>query len=201
LREDKRYVAAVIKMFSPEYDVKAIAARRTYKANPWFKRGTLFRSALDAMRVANRPLTVRQIVERVLAAKGIATPRIDQVRGLQSAVLASLRHREGRGSIRTVGEGSPARWLLASIQPHLVLVRHWAAEVLNIARRNSTVVKGRSNAFLNESTNDFGFCTAVCAFPYQIVQIGMIHPMQTKIGPWIARRCPTVVPHVGDTNR
>jgi hypothetical protein len=114
LREDKRHVAAVIKMFSPEYDVKAIAARRTYKANPWFKRGTLFRSALGVMRVASEPLTVRQIVDRMLAVKGIDNPRIDQVRGLQSAVLASLRHRKGKGSIRTVGEGSPARWTIAA---------------------------------------------------------------------------------------
>jgi uncharacterized membrane protein len=114
LREDKRHVAAVIRIFSPEYDVKAIAARRTYKANPWFKRGTLFRSALDVMRVANMPLTVRQIVDRMLAAKSIASPRIDQVRGLQSAVLASLRNRAGKGSIQTVGEGGPARWKLAA---------------------------------------------------------------------------------------
>jgi hypothetical protein len=112
LREDKRHVAAVIRMFSPEYDVKAIAARRTYKANPWFRRGTLFRSALDIMRNAPEPLTVREIVDRMLAAKGIANARIDQVRGLQSAVLASLRHREGK-SIQVVNEGSPARWRLA----------------------------------------------------------------------------------------
>jgi hypothetical protein len=113
LREDKRHVAAVIRMFSPEYDVKAIAARRTYKANAWFKRGTLFRAALDIMRNATEPMTVRQIVDRMLAAKGIASARPDQVRGLQSAVLASIRHRKGK-SIQTVGEGSPARWRLAA---------------------------------------------------------------------------------------
>jgi hypothetical protein len=110
LREDKRHVAAVIKMFSPEYDVKAIAARRTYKANPWFKRGTLFRSALDVMRRTDEPLTVREIVDRMLAAKGIASPRIDQVRGLQSAILASLQNRKGKGAI--VSEGAPTRWRL-----------------------------------------------------------------------------------------
>jgi hypothetical protein len=114
LREDKRHVAAVIRMFSPEYDVKAIAARRTYKANAWFKRGTLFRAALDIMRNApTEPMTVRQIVDRMLAAKGIASARPDQVRGLQSAVLASIRHRKGKG-IQTVGGGSPARWRLAA---------------------------------------------------------------------------------------
>jgi hypothetical protein len=111
LREDKRHVAAVIRMFSPEYDVKAIAARRTYKANGWFRRGTLFRSALDIMRNTSEPLTVRQIVDRMLAAKRITNARPDQVRGLQSAVLASIRHRKGR-NIQPVGGGSPARWKL-----------------------------------------------------------------------------------------
>jgi hypothetical protein len=39
LREDKRHVAAVIKTFSPGYDLKSKAALQTYKANPWFLRG------------------------------------------------------------------------------------------------------------------------------------------------------------------
>lgn len=114
LREDKRHVAAVIKMFSPGYDTRTIAARRTYKANPWFRRGTLFRSALDIMRVTSEPLTVAQIVDRMLAAKGVASARMDQIRGLQSAVLASLQNRKGKGSIQTVGESSPARWKLVA---------------------------------------------------------------------------------------
>jgi hypothetical protein len=114
LREDKRHVAAVIRMFSPEYDVRAIAARRTYKANPWFRRGTLFRSALDIMRAASEPLTVAAIVDRMLAAKGVTNARVDQIRGMQSAVLASLRNRMGKGSIQATEEGSPVRWKLTT---------------------------------------------------------------------------------------
>ena len=114
LREDKRHVAAVIKMFSPGYDVRAIAARRTYKANPWFRRGTLFRSALDIMRTVSEPLTVAEIVDRMLATKGVASARADQIRGLQSAVLASLRNREGKGRVQRTNEGSPARWTISS---------------------------------------------------------------------------------------
>jgi len=91
------HVAAVIRRFSPEYDVESISARRQYKANAWFKRGTLFRSALDVMRGTAEPLTVRQIIDRMLAAKGIANARSDQVRDIQCAVLASLQHRRGKG--------------------------------------------------------------------------------------------------------
>src|ERR1700676_713546 len=112
LREDKRHVAAVIRMFSPEYDVKAIAARRTYKANPWFRRGTLFRSALDVMKRATEPLTVAEIVDRMLAAKGVTSARSDQIRGMQSAVLASLRNREGKGRVQIADNRIPARWQL-----------------------------------------------------------------------------------------
>jgi hypothetical protein len=113
IREDKRDVAAVNKMFSPGYDVRAIAVRRTYKANPWFRRGILFRSPLDVMRGATEPLTVAQIVDRMLAAKGVKVARADQVRGLQSAVLASLRNREGKGRVQIADNRIPARWMLA----------------------------------------------------------------------------------------
>jgi hypothetical protein len=113
LREDRRHVAAVIKMFSPGYDVRAIAARRTYKANPWFRRGTLFRSALDVMKRATEPLTVAEIVDRMLTAKGIASARTDQIRGMQSAVLASLRNREGKGRVQIADNRIPARWTLS----------------------------------------------------------------------------------------
>jgi len=99
-------------MFSPGYDVRAIAARRAYKANPWFRRGTLFRSALDVMKRATEPLTVAEIVDRMLAAKGVTSARMDQIRGLQSAVLASLRNREGKGRVQIADNHIPARWHL-----------------------------------------------------------------------------------------
>jgi len=114
LREDRRHVAAVIKMFSPGYDVRAIAARRTYKANPWFPRGKLFRSALDVMRASAEPLTVAQIVDRMLAAKGVASARSDQIRGMQSAVLASLQNRRGKGRVRLADGRVPMRWVLSA---------------------------------------------------------------------------------------
>jgi hypothetical protein len=113
LREDRKHVTAVIKMLSPGYDTRAIAARRTYKVNPWFRRGTLFRSALDIMRSASEPLTVAEIVDRMLAAKGVASAQTDQIRGLQSAVLASLRNRQGKGRVQMADNRVPARWILA----------------------------------------------------------------------------------------
>jgi hypothetical protein len=113
LREDRRHVAAVIKMFSPGYDVRAIGARRRYKPNPWFRRGTLFRSALDIMRTTSEPLTVAEIVDRLLVSKGVTSARTDQIRGMQSAVLASLQNRKGKGRVRLADNRVPMRWTLA----------------------------------------------------------------------------------------
>jgi hypothetical protein len=44
------------------------------KPNPWFKRGTVYRRAVDVLRTATEPLTARDIAERVLAAANIKTP-------------------------------------------------------------------------------------------------------------------------------
>src|SRR5580698_2899036 len=59
LAADAVAVEAVIKMFDPEFNARAISARRRVTGNPWFKRGTMFRAALDAMRAAQGPMTPR----------------------------------------------------------------------------------------------------------------------------------------------
>jgi hypothetical protein len=52
LRTAMMQVEAVVKMLQPGFNVAGIAAKRRNKSNPWFKRGTLFRSAVDVLRRA-----------------------------------------------------------------------------------------------------------------------------------------------------
>jgi hypothetical protein len=66
LAEDMRHVEAVLKLFDPEFNARAISARRRVTGNPWFKRGSLLRAALDVLRTAQGPLTVAQITDAVL---------------------------------------------------------------------------------------------------------------------------------------
>jgi hypothetical protein len=47
-----------------------------------FKRGTLFRYALDVLRPAAEPLTTREVVLAILRANGITEPTAKQVRDL-----------------------------------------------------------------------------------------------------------------------
>lgn len=103
-------VEAVMKMLSPGYDVRRIAVRRK-KLNPWFKRGTVFRLAVDEMRKAEAPLTAREITARMLATRKVADATQKQVRDLTGGVLTSLRNHNGSTVAATVGE-FPQRWRL-----------------------------------------------------------------------------------------
>jgi len=96
------HVEAVLKMLEPGYNVRSIAVRRR-KPNPWFKRGAVFRYALDALRTARKPLTSREIVVYMLAAKGVRDARPKAIRDLAGAVLASLRNHKG-GSVIAIGD-------------------------------------------------------------------------------------------------
>lgn len=109
IRTAMMQVEAVLQMLQPGFNVAGIAAKRRNKSNPWFKRGTLFRSALDVLRRAQAPMTAREIADVLIADKAPQATR-KQAIDLQAAILAALRKRNG-GAV--VGEGAPARWTLS----------------------------------------------------------------------------------------
>jgi hypothetical protein len=71
----------------------------------------LFRTALDILRAAKEPMTVRQIVDGLLAAKGVTDATAKQYKDLQAGLRASLEGHVGK-TVERVGEGSPMRWRL-----------------------------------------------------------------------------------------
>jgi hypothetical protein len=111
LAADMKHVEAVLKMLDPDYDVRPIAVRRR-KLNPWFKRGTVFRHALDVLRTATEPLTAREITFSMLSAAGVANPDPKAARDLVGSVNSSLQNNDGN-SVQRVGDGIPAKWKLA----------------------------------------------------------------------------------------
>jgi hypothetical protein len=108
LRQDMKHVEAVIKLVAPGYSLRAIAVRRR-KTNPYFKRGTIFRSVLELLRDAPEPLTASEITSRLLAAKGVSEAPREDFRNLFGGVQASLRNNDGK-TVRAVGEGKPVKW-------------------------------------------------------------------------------------------
>jgi hypothetical protein len=114
LSDQMRHVEAVIKMLDPGYSLRAISVKRR-QPNPWFKKGTIYRRAVDVLRTATEPLTAREIADRVLAAANIKTPDNTALADLTGSILASLRNHKGKGIERT-NEGAPARWRLRESQ-------------------------------------------------------------------------------------
>jgi hypothetical protein len=112
LADDMRHVEAVLKMFDPRFNVRAISARRRVQGNPWFKRGTLFRQALDVLRGATEPMTTKEITDAVLASKGITDAAEKQHADLQAGIRASLEDHAGK-TVERVGEGVPKRWKIS----------------------------------------------------------------------------------------
>jgi hypothetical protein len=110
LAEQMRHVEAVIKMLDPSYSLRAISVKRR-RPNPWFKRGTVYRRAVDVLRAATEPLTAREIAERVLIAAKVTNHKKASLADLAGSVLASLRNHKGKRIERT-NEGAPARWQL-----------------------------------------------------------------------------------------
>ena len=52
LRAAMQHVEAVLKLLDPAHNLRTIAVRRR-KPNEWFKRGTMWRLALDVLRQSN----------------------------------------------------------------------------------------------------------------------------------------------------
>src|SRR5205807_10587709 len=89
-----RHIEAVIKMLDPAYSLRAISVKRR-QPNPWFKRGTVYRRAVDALRTATEPLTAREIAERLLEAANVASTKQEAVRDLVGTINTSMRNHGG----------------------------------------------------------------------------------------------------------
>lgn len=111
LRAKMKHVEEVLKLLQPGYDTRPIAVRRR-KPNPWFKRGTVFRTAVDALRRAEAPLSTMEIARRMVAAKGVANASKKAVRDLAGAVQSSLRNHKG-GTVIAHDQMRPTLWSLS----------------------------------------------------------------------------------------
>jgi hypothetical protein len=105
-------VEAVIRMFDPAYDLRAISVRRRVTGNPWIKRPDCFRQALGVLREAEKPLTTREIALRLLAKHGVTEPTIKNMRDMYGAIHRGLRNHTGK-SVHAAGEGAPVRRVIA----------------------------------------------------------------------------------------
>ena len=110
LAADMKHVEAVIRLFDPTYDTRRIAVKRRNKPNALLKWGTVWRSALEVLRAAEKPLTIREVAGRILKAKGASTGE-KAVKDMVNALHSSFTRHKGE-IVRRVGDRYPQRWAL-----------------------------------------------------------------------------------------
>jgi len=103
------HVEAVLKMLEPGFDLRTVVGHRRPKHVTPYRRGTVFRAVLDALREADHPLTSREMAEALLERAGIANPTADQVRAMWGSIHSAMRAHQGRTIVR-VGDTLPMRW-------------------------------------------------------------------------------------------
>jgi hypothetical protein len=88
-REGLAHLDATILLFDPDASPTLIKSREPRARNTWFRQNECIRAVYDVLRSAPAPMTTREIVERVMAAKGIsAAGRTHEL--IAKTVLGSL---------------------------------------------------------------------------------------------------------------
>lgn len=103
-------VEAAILAISPELNFPA----RFHKPNPHFAKGELPRVALDVLREAEGPLSVKEVAIRALVRKGVPHPHARELKQTRKRVGQIMVKWGARGLVEKVGEGKAGKRTLSS---------------------------------------------------------------------------------------
>lgn len=98
----------------PDYRIRAIVPKRPKAKSERGRHGALSRAVLDALR-RTASMTARDLVEHVLAARGVVSPDANRIKYTTRAVNVSLASLAKRGLAASEGD-MPRRWAVASSQ-------------------------------------------------------------------------------------
>ena len=108
------HVDAVIKMFSPSYDIDKIATKRSFSKNPaGVPKGAGGRYALTILREAGEPLTAGEMAERVL--ERLKKPATHEARKMLATTITSTLSRRKDGAVVYDQSIYPGKWRLTAI--------------------------------------------------------------------------------------
>lgn len=101
MARDLETLDAAIKLVAPDLDIPAIAPKMVKPPEDWSKRGEMSRQVFAIMRVANKPLTSREIAAQMIVQRGLAsTPRLLNL--MSRRVAGCLREKRDQSLVRNV---------------------------------------------------------------------------------------------------
>ena len=112
---DLKHLDATIKLFDPDYDLRAIHAKKHHKKNVYFKPGDCARLVLDVLREADCVLTTEKVALAVMRKKRLDSEDVELVKFVKRATVTALRHQANRGLVNDSGlapDGITLQWAL-----------------------------------------------------------------------------------------
>ena len=106
-RADLAHLDATIRLFDPNDILVAAQPARRRRYNDWFRPGECRRRIHDVLRDATEPMTTREIMEKIMAAKHLSSDDARARELIHNTVLGSL-NRATETIERTQAAGSAA---------------------------------------------------------------------------------------------
>ena len=104
------HIDHTIKLFSPEFDLRTVKAKRTNQRNPYFAKGELQSLLLDCLRDFNQPLSCKEISSRIIDTKHLVDI---QAKDIESNVVVILRRLRDKGVVSSIDASTrPYLWQL-----------------------------------------------------------------------------------------
>ena len=95
-----------IKVFSPDFDLKNIKAKRYTGNQHYFKRGESHVMILDTLRKAKVPMTTNEITLELMKKKQLDHEDQTLVRNIQKSLCGTLKKQAANKTIQVVGKDS-----------------------------------------------------------------------------------------------
>ena len=89
-RADLAHLDATIRLFDPDNILVAVQPVRRRRRNDWFRPGECRRKIHDVLREATKPMTTREIVEKIMAARNLSSDDARARELIHKTVLGSL---------------------------------------------------------------------------------------------------------------
>ena len=109
-RASLTHLDATMRLFDPDLRPQEIRPRRLRSRNAWFRPGECLRRIYDVLRDAPKPLTTRELAERIMDAKAIPAADDRQRALIQKTILGSLNR--AKETIERTETADVVRWRL-----------------------------------------------------------------------------------------
>lgn len=115
ISEELSHIDHTIKIFNPEYDLRAIRTKQYRKKNKFFKKGEGNRVVLEVLRDSKESVSTLKVAQEVIKRKSFDL-NDDQTKALQSNIVTLLNRQYKDGIVEKTKDSNGCFWSIASFK-------------------------------------------------------------------------------------